>query len=194
MANTVNLYFNVDKQNITRTDDEKVASGAVNTIIANFNFGESWEDLYTFCRFESAGGMKDVRIVDNACVVPWEVLEEPGFTMACFGSKSTDVMLTTDKLSVKVYKGVNFIVNAALPADETPTLIRQYEGIVNRAAKVSKELEQYTNETLSTAVSKANEATDKANAAAKRADNAITELEGGNVPILTISDIDSLFG
>lgn len=125
MANTVNLYFDVSKQAITRTDTETVASGAINTLVANFDFCETWEGLYKFCRFEGAGGVLDVRIEDDKCVIPWEVIEAPSFTMACFGTLSTDVQLTTKKLAVKVYQSVNFIADEPLPP--TMQLVEIYE-------------------------------------------------------------------
>lgn len=124
MANTVNLYFDVSKQAITRTDTETVASGAINTLVANFDFCETWEGLYKFCRFEGAGGVLDVAIEDDKCVIPWEVIEAPSFTMACYGTRSTDVQLTTTKLAIKVYQSVNFITDEPLPP--TPQLIDIY--------------------------------------------------------------------
>lgn len=139
MANEINLRFSVTKQKIERLDSEVIASGAVQTHIANFEFCDTWAGLYAFCRFEGAGGVKDVRIEDNKCVVPWEVIEAPNFTMAVYGTKSTDVMLTTTKLAVKVYQSVNFISDEPLPS--TPELIDKYETIVENAEKVSTELE-----------------------------------------------------
>lgn len=129
MANTVNLYFKVSKQAIKRTDEEFVASGAINTHVANFDFCETWEGLYKFCRFEGAGSVVDVRIEDDKCVIPWEVLEFPGFTMACYGTLSTDVMLTTAKLNVKVFQSVNFITDEPLPP--TPQLVEYYNNMAN---------------------------------------------------------------
>lgn len=126
MPNTVNLYFKVTKQEVQRIDTETVASGALNTLVANFDFCEVWSGLYKFCRFEGAGGILDVAIDDetSSCVIPWEVIEAPNFTMACYGTRSTDVILTTKKLSVKVYQSINFIEDEPLP--ETPKLIDMY--------------------------------------------------------------------
>lgn len=132
MPNTVNLFFEVTKAEIKRTDNEIVASGAVQTVVCNFSFCETWNGLYKFARFEGAGGVKDVRIDDdNKAVVPWEVIEAPSFRLACFGTKSSDVMLTTEKLPIKVYQSVNLIVNDALPIDKTPELVEQYENLLN---------------------------------------------------------------
>lgn len=125
MPNIVNLTFEVSKQAITRTDSELVASGAINTLVANFDFCPTWEGLYKFCRFEGAGGVLDVRIEDDKCVIPWEVIEAPSFTMACYGTLSTDVQLTTAKLPVKVYQSINFIAEEPLPP--TPQLVDIYE-------------------------------------------------------------------
>lgn len=131
MANIVNLTFDVSRQAITRTDQELVASGAIKTLVANFDFCETWEGLYKFCRFEGAGGVLDVRIEDDKCVIPWEVIEAPSFTMACYGTLSTDVILTTAKLPVKVYQSINFIAEEPLPY--TPELVEQYENLLDRA-------------------------------------------------------------
>ncbi len=139
MANEVNLKFSVTKAKIERLDNEVIASGAVQTHVANFEFCETWSGLYAYCRFEGAGGVKDVRIEDNKCVVPWEVIEAPSFTMAVYGVKSTDVMLTTTKLPVKVYQSVNFISDEPLPS--TPELIDKYEQMFEHAKEIGDELE-----------------------------------------------------
>ena len=132
--NIVELRFDVTKQDITRTDENVVASGAIKTIKCNFHFCNVWHGLYKFCRFEGASGIHDVRLEDDdSCIVPWEVIEAPSFTMACYGTLSSDVMLTTRKHYVKVYQSINFIEEEALPIDETPNLVRQYEQIVENA-------------------------------------------------------------
>lgn len=219
MANTIDLYFDVNKAEITRTDDQKVASGALQTIVCNFAFDSTWDGLYRFCRFEGAGGIKDVRIGDESkCVVPWEMIEAPSFTMACYGAQSTDVQLTTLKLHVKVYQSVNFIADEALPADETPALVEQYEKLVTDAvaAQAKNNEEQAANNEeqaannkrtddmvtevteivmndLKPTITSATTATENANAAAKRADEAVADLESGVVPAISTDEIDTMF-
>lgn len=211
MANTVNLYFDVNRQSIVRTDNEKVASGAVNTIVANFNFCETWDNLYRYCRFEGAGGVKDVRILNNQCIIPWEVIEAPWFNMACYGTRSSDLMITTEKLSVKVYQSINFIVDDALPQDQTPSLLMQYEAVIEKAAadqeannadqasnnartdSMVTEVEGLVMNNLQPTIVDATNAAETANAAAVRANNAVTDLESGVIPIMSIPEIDSYF-
>lgn len=206
----VNIYFNVTKQSVKRTDAEKVASGAINTIVANFEFDSAWSGLYSYCRFEGASGIKDVRIVDNKCVIPWEVLEAPGFKMACYGTEASDMMITTEKLWVKVYQSINFTVDDALPLDETPNLLNQYEAIIEQARSeqeqnnadqlannarvegMASEVESMVMNQLTPTINNANSATSAANAAAQRANSAIVDLESGSVPVLSAQQIHEI--
>lgn len=133
IINTVNLTFNVIGQSLIRTDRRIVASGAIQTVFVDFNFDDAWADLHKFCRFEGAGGVFDVRIQNDRCVVPWEVIEASGFKLACYGTVASDMMLTTEKAYVRVHQSVNFTGNAVLPKDETPSMIAQYEQVVRDA-------------------------------------------------------------
>lgn len=208
--NTVNLHFDVTRQSVTRTDHEKVASGAIQTIVANFKFCNTWRGMSKFCRFEGAGGVKDVRIDNDKCVVPWEVLEAPYFKMACYGTAASDLLLTTEKVQVKVYQSINFIVDDALPLDETPSLLMQYEEVINRASEeqaannaaqesnnarteqMVTEVEGIVMDNLRPTLAEASNAADAANIAAQRANSAIVDLESGNIPILTAQQIHEI--
>lgn len=210
MANTVNLHFDVIRQRVKRTDTEKVASGAIQTMVANFNFDDAWRGLYAYCRFEGAGGIKDVRIIDNKCVIPWEVLEAPGFKMACYGTEASDMMLTTEKIWVKVYQSINFMADDALPRDETPSLLNQYEAIIeqakadqernnadqsannSRTESMVNEVEGIVMNNLTPTITNATKATSAANTAADRANRAVTDLESGTIPVLTAQQIHEI--
>lgn len=205
--NTVDIHFEVTRQSVKRTDNVRLAAGAIRTIVANFDFSDNWNGLYAYCRFEGVSGIKDVRIVDGKCVIPWEVLEVPGFKMACYGTAASDMMLTTEKLWVKVYPSANLIADEMLPLNETPSLLMQYEQVIQRAnaeqernnkdqeannartESMVTEVTHIVEGNLEPTLTAASNAAEDANKAAERANSAIVDLESGNIPVLSAQQI-----
>lgn len=79
------LVFTVDKQIITRRDNEKVVRDSVNYLHVNFSFSEEWTGDKTAV-FKSKSGIAYNVLVgsDGSCLVPWEVLKEEYFEVSAF--------------------------------------------------------------------------------------------------------------
>lgn len=53
-----------------------ITSGMIG-LVAEFTFSSEWQDLTKLAVFKAGSVVKTVKIVDNAVVVPWEVLDKP---------------------------------------------------------------------------------------------------------------------
>lgn len=78
------LFFNVEKQILSRTDSERVVRDSVNYLHASFTFSEDWTGQKTAV-FKSRGGAFNVLLDENdSCIVPWEVLKDDYFDVSVF--------------------------------------------------------------------------------------------------------------
>ena len=79
------LFFNVDKQIITRTDNEHVVQDSQNYLYAHFDFSEEWTGQITAV-FKGKDGQAYNVLLDNMgqCLVPWEVLTQISFDISVF--------------------------------------------------------------------------------------------------------------
>ena len=79
------LFFTVDKQIITRRDNEKVVRDSQNYLYINFSFSEDWTGTKTAVFKGKSGDAFNVLIDENgSCLVPWEVLTEEYFEVSAF--------------------------------------------------------------------------------------------------------------
>lgn len=103
----INLYFNCEKQILTRTDREDLASNSREIHKCNFNLSNDWDDMQITAVFKYMGRKWDVLLNDNACTVPAEVLEgQEGFTVGLYGTNG-DQVITSTLITVPVSKGAN---------------------------------------------------------------------------------------
>lgn len=77
------LEFNVKNQTIIRTDDFEAVSDSRNYLTAKFTFTEEWTGEKTAI-FGYEGRRLWVLLEDDACIVPWEVIKPPFFTVSVF--------------------------------------------------------------------------------------------------------------
>lgn len=79
------LFFTVDRQIITRTDNESVVQDSQNYLYAQFDFSEEWEGTITAV-FKGKDGEAFNVLLDESgnCLVPWEVLTQTWFEVSVF--------------------------------------------------------------------------------------------------------------
>lgn len=96
------LIFNVAKQIISLENaDMKVVAKSRNYLCCKFCFCDDWSEATKTAVFVSAKGETYNVILENdACVVPWEVIEHPHFTVSVFGGDR----ITANKVVVNVMK------------------------------------------------------------------------------------------
>lgn len=119
----INLYFNAEKQILTRTDREDLASSSREIHKCNFNLSNDWDDMQITAVFKYMGRKWDVLLADNACTVPAEVLEgQEGFTVGLYGTNG-DQVITSTLITVPVSKGAN--ASGGGNAQITPSMFDQ---------------------------------------------------------------------
>lgn len=115
------LEFNIKQQTLTLTSaDLKVVADSVNYLSCNFKFCEEWENTIKTAVFVSAkGNIFNVVLEDDFCIVPWEVIEHPHFTVSVFGGDR----ITTNKVVINVTK--SGYQKGETPQDPTPDIYAQ---------------------------------------------------------------------
>lgn len=114
------LYAN--KNNLTLLERERVTSGSVNVYQVRFDFSEDWAELDRTAVFR-CGGKEFSMLLDASgrCVIPWEVLQKPGFRLevGAYGSRGGETVLPTVWESLgTVLTGVNASEGSAPPTPE----------------------------------------------------------------------------
>jgi len=115
------LEFNVKNQIITRTDSFNVVADSQGYLKAKFTFTEEWENEITAI-FGNGDEYYSVILADNGCMVPWEVINAPFFTVsAVCGDR-----ITANSVRVEVEK--SGYIEGETPKEPTPDV---YEQILN---------------------------------------------------------------
>ena len=76
------LIFQVEKQQIYRTDQAHPVADSKNYLTASFSFSEEWTGTKT--AIFTADKPYTLQLKENACVVPWEVIKAPGFWVSVY--------------------------------------------------------------------------------------------------------------
>ena len=130
----INLYFNAEKQILTRTDREDLASNSREIHQCNFTLSDDWDGMQITAVFKYKGCKQDVLMDDNTCIVPAEVLEEQeGFTVGLYGVKD-DQVITSTLVTIPVNRGAN--VGGVAPVI-TPSMFDQ---IMNKINDIEQEV------------------------------------------------------
>lgn len=93
----VNIQFQVDGQHLRCMDKKILASGSKNYLNAVFAFSSDWDGMCKTAVFTRNGVKKQKILVEDQCVIPWEVLQQGGFVLSVVGMRDEGVA-TTDEL------------------------------------------------------------------------------------------------
>jgi len=81
----VDIKFNIVNQIISRADLVDVVAGSYNYLRAVFSFTPEWDGLIKTALFrDAADRVHMVLLDDDACMVPWEVIAIPKFSISVF--------------------------------------------------------------------------------------------------------------
>lgn len=92
----VNIYFQVSGQHLRCLDKKIIASGSKNYLNAVFSFSDDWAGLCKTAVFTRNGVKKQRILVEDQCVIPWEMLQQGGFVLSLVGMRDEGVA-TTDE-------------------------------------------------------------------------------------------------
>lgn len=73
------IVYKVTGATICIAEQEKIVAGDVNTHTARFELSEDWEGLGVTAVFYSGDKSMECVLSEGQCVIPWEVLETPGY-------------------------------------------------------------------------------------------------------------------
>lgn len=114
------LEFSVDKQIITRTDNNQVVENSRNYLSCQFNFCDDWHGITKTAVFIAANGdIFNVILENDVCVVPWEVIKYSHFSVSVFGGD----LITANRVVISVIK--SGYAEGKTPSDPTPDVYQQ---------------------------------------------------------------------
>ena len=153
----MDLQFTLKNQVINRIDRNTVVSGSRNYLYAKFTFlSEDWHAPVTVI-FGKYSVLLDS---ENKCLVPWEVLENPGsFDVSAFCG---DLQTAN---TVRVFVAKSGYIQGETPSEPTPDVYTQLAGMVQDAIERAEE----ATETATGAATSAGEFADNAEKSAQAA-------------------------
>ena len=91
------LKFAVKNQSLMRLDSFRAAEDSVNYLVAEFDIlTDDWDGATITATFSNGEKTVDAVLIENRCLVPWEVLVKPvPVKVSLFGVKG-DKIITTD--------------------------------------------------------------------------------------------------
>lgn len=92
----VNIYFQVYGQHLRCLDKRILASGSKNYLNAVFAFSPDWDGMCKTAVFTRNGVKKQKILVEDQCVIPWEVLQQGGFVLSVVGMRDESVAATDE--------------------------------------------------------------------------------------------------
>lgn len=129
------LIFNVNKQTLSRSDDEFPASGSKEYLTAKFTFSDDWNGTTKTVVF-SRNSLVFNQILDEngECKVPHDIIVSNGAVISVFGTDGTK-RITTTPLFVRIDS--SGYIEGSTPEPPTPTV---YEQIIGKLDEVKADI------------------------------------------------------
>ena len=83
------IVYKVTGSTICIAEQEKIVAGDVNTHYAAFNLSNDWDGLGITAVFVNGQTTVEAILSEGQCVIPWEVLEKPGYLYVSIYGVST---------------------------------------------------------------------------------------------------------
>lgn len=134
------IVYKVTGATICIAEQEKIVAGDVNTHTARFDLSEDWEGLGVTAVFYSGDKSMECVLSEGQCVIPWELLTEPGYLYAaCYGvhtdGEDMERKLSTISPGIAIRKGTDD--ENLNPPPPTPDI---YEQMLSALAKKQDKL------------------------------------------------------
>ena len=97
-----------------------ITSGSVGLQI-DFEFDDEWTGLEKYATFEAGSESISLELENDACVIPWEVLEDPNVNLriGVRGSNGDNVIIPTIWREYEIHEGTKFSEDSGSPASTT---------------------------------------------------------------------------
>lgn len=120
------FIVSVNKNRLSVKDYDLVTSGSVDVYTVQFQFSNYWDGFEKAVMFKTRSDTITIRLHDDECQIPWEVLTKPRETIS-IGVYGTDsegrVLPTIWGTLVTVSEGA--ILSNTNPSESTPSLYQQ---------------------------------------------------------------------
>ena len=141
------LKFNTEHQTITRIDSFSPVADSKNYLTASFIMSEEWSgDIIAI--FGHNGSYYHQKLEGGRCLVPWEVIRAPYFTVSLFCGD----LVTANTVQVAV--APSGLIDGEVPGTPTPTVFQQMLGeiraeVAHDTSAARQEMKEYTDGRIS---------------------------------------------
>ncbi len=113
------IELRVTGQRLTRMDYQPVVADSKNYLMVHFSFDSDWEDVGKTAVFTGQNQVFHVLLEQDSCLVPFEVIQAPGFTISVFGGD----LITANLVEIPVE--ASGLAEGQVPAEPTPDIYSQ---------------------------------------------------------------------
>ena len=143
------LLFNISGQTLTRIDKRQVVGGTYNYLYVGFNLSQDWYNININAIFinnnlpPNTSTTYSVPVINGNCLVPWEVITSPNFTISLYGFNDRKKITTNEVMIPVIKQQVN---TGDIPSPPpTPSDYEAYVELLNKYKQQSDENYQQLN-------------------------------------------------
>lgn len=144
----VNVNFQVEGQHLKCLDKKIIASGSKNYLNAVFTFSQDWEGMCKTAIFVRNGVKKCKLLVEDQCVIPWEVIQQGGFVLSLVGMRDGSVVTTGEErfdlqtTAVPVLVSNGYVAGKSVEPPTDDVYEQIIDMLINVAGKADESLSQ----------------------------------------------------
>ena len=144
----VNVYFQVEGQRLKCLDKKIIASGSKNYLNAVFTFSPDWDDMCKTAIFIRNGTKKHKLLVEDQCVIPWEVIQQGGFVLSLVGMRDGSIVTTGEEpfdiqtTATPVLVSNGYVAGKSVEPPTEDVYEQIIEMLINAAGKADESLSQ----------------------------------------------------
>lgn len=180
-------------QNIIFKNSPQIYSGDRNTDIIEFEFDEIWDNYAKTAVFYKDIEQPQFRVLDaDKCVIPWEVLTEPGSLYIGVVGVQNDKVITSEIKPYTIGQGAITPAETPPPEDIWQQIISELMTIRALASQLIKDQEEYQkhwDKEVESSITEAKQATIQCYDAISALNVEIFDMDGGD-PFTQPSDDD----
>ncbi|MBQ8248259.1 MAG: hypothetical protein IJY93_00035 [Clostridia bacterium] len=133
------MKYSINGASVMLLTDETLVAGSVGVHYAEFVFDDTWDEYAVkMAVFKSDYDEREMLIEDNRCLIPWEVLQEPGLLhVGIYGQSSEKKRPTLWAAPKTVYPGASECEASSEPTpDKWQQAIAYIESLVSPTVEV----------------------------------------------------------
>ncbi|MGF6376845.1 hypothetical protein M2140_001923 [Clostridiales Family XIII bacterium PM5-7] len=150
----VNVHFEINGQHASCKEKRILAAGSKNYLNAVFKFSPEWAGMCKTAIFERNGIKKYQLLVNDECLIPWEVIKQGGFVCSVVGMMNGEVISTVREDADMECLPFPVLVNGGYIAGKTiePPTEDIYEQIIDMLIASTEKSNQVLAESIETII------------------------------------------